>query len=351
MAKTFIAECKEGQAVTSFFLVRAKAIRRRRNGEPFLSLTLGDRTGELPAVMWEGFDEAAAGIHDGDIVKVQAAVGVYQGERQLQLQRLRPASEEDEVSLEDFLPRSPRDPAVALDALQAATRRLADPQLRALLDDLWADAEFVRAFCDAPAAKGLHHAYLGGLVEHTASVVALCEVMATHYEGVDRDLLVASAILHDVGKLRELQWGGAFEYTDAGRLLGHIVQGVLFLEERLRKFPDFPPSRRDQLLHNILSHHGELEWGSPKRPKTLEAMILHHVENLDGKVNQFQAFGREHRDPERPGWTTYIRVLDRYLYAGPEAGAAEAAPPPPGAAAGGGAPERGRHEGAGAGEE
>ncbi len=349
MAKTFIAECREGQAVTSFFLVRSKEIRRRRNGEPFLSLTLGDRTGELPAVMWEGFEEAAAAIHDGDIVKVQAAVGAFQGERQLQLQRLRLASEEDGVALEDFLPRSPRDPHVALNALQAAGRRLADPHLKALLEDLWADAEFVCAFTEAPAAKGLHHAYLGGLVEHTASVVALCEVMAGHYEGVDRDLLVAGAILHDVGKLRELQWRGAFEYTDAGRLLGHIAQGVLFVEERLRKFPDFPPFRREQLLHNMLSHHGELEWGSPKRPKTLEAVILHHVENLDGKVNQFQAFGREHRDPERPGWTTYIRVLDRYLYVGPDAGGAET-PSPSGPAEGGGSREGSPGEGAGVGE-
>ena len=338
MAKTFIAECREGQAVTSFFLVRAKEIRRRRNGEPFLSLSLGDRTGELPAVMWEGFQEAAASLHDGDVVKVQATVGSYQGERQLQVQRIRLASEEDGVTLEDFLPRSPRDPALALDVLQAASRRMVDPHLRALLEDLWADAEFVRAFSDAPAAKGLHHAYLGGLVEHTASVVALCEVMATHYEGVDRDLLVGSAILHDVGKLRELQWRGTFEYTDAGRLLGHITQGVLFVEERLRKFPDFPPPRRDQLLHNILSHHGELEWGSPKRPKTLEAVILHHVENLDGKVNQFQAFGREHRDPERPGWTTYIRLLDRYLYVGPSPGEPGPAPPPPGPGEGDGEP-------------
>lgn len=322
MPKTFIAECREGESVTSFFLVRAKEIRRRRNGEPYLSLVLGDRTGELPAVMWENFAEGAAAIHDGDIVKVQAAVGAYQGERQLQLQRLRLATDDDGIALDDFLPRSPRDPALALEALLAATRGLADPHLRALLEDLWADAAFVRAFREAPAAKGLHHAYLGGLVEHTASVVTLCEAIAGHYEGVDRDMLVASAILHDVGKLQELQWRRTFDYTDAGRLLGHIVQGVLFVQGRLERFPDFPPARRDQLLHNILSHHGELEWGSPKRPKTLEGVILHHVENLDGKVNQFQLFGREQRDPERPEWTTFIRALDRYLYVGPAPGAA-----------------------------
>jgi len=339
MPKIFIADCREGQTVTAFFLVRGKEIRRRRNGDPFLSLTLGDRTGELPAVMWEGFDDAAAAIHEGDVVKVQATVGAYQGERQLQLQRLRPAAPEDGVAAEDFLPRSPRDPAEALTALAAATHGLADAHLKGLLEDLWADEAFVRAFTEAPAAKGLHHAYLGGLVEHTASVVALCEIIASHYPGVDRDLLLASAVLHDVGKLHELQWGGAFEYTDAGRLLGHIVQGVLFVEERLRKFPDFPPARRDQLLHNILSHHGELEWGSPKRPKTLEGVILHHVENLDGKVNQFQAFAREHRDPERPAWTTFIRTLDRYLYLGPPPGGAQD-PPPAGDASAGGQGER-----------
>jgi len=332
MAKTFIADCKEGQAVTDFFLVRAREIRRRRNGEPFLSLVLGDRTGELPAVMWEGFEGAAAALREGDIVKVQAAVGTFQGEPQLQVQRIRAAAAEDGVDLEDFLPRSPRDPAEAVGALTAATGRLADPHLRALLEDLWADAAFVRAFGDAPAARTLHHAYLGGLAEHTASVVALCETIAGHYPGVDRDLLVASAILHDVGKLQELQWHGAFEYTDGGRLLGHIVQGALFVEERLKKYPDFPPTRRDQLLHIILCHHGELEWGSPVTPKTLEGLILHHVENLDGKVNQFRAFAREHRDPGRPAWTTYIRALERHLYLGPAEAEGGAGPAPPPAA-------------------
>lgn len=329
MARTFIADCKEGQAVTAFFLVRAREIRRRRSGEPFLSLVLGDRTGELPAVMWEGFEGVAAALREGDIVKVQAAVGTFQGERQLQLQRIRPATAEDGVELEDFLPRSPRDPAETVGALVAATGRLADPHLRALLEDLWADPAFLQAFSEAPAARTLHHAYLGGLAEHTASVVALCEMIADHYPGVDRDLLVVSAILHDVGKLQELRWGGALEYTDGGRLLGHIVQGALLVEERLKKFPDFPALRRDQLLHSILSHHGELEWGSPVTPKTLEGLILHHVENLDGKVNQFQGFAREHRDPGRPAWTTYIRALERHLYLGPGAGERVADPAPP----------------------
>jgi 3'-5' exoribonuclease len=329
MGKTFIADCKEGQGLTDFFLVRSRELRRRRNGEPFLSLVLGDRTGELPAVMWEGFEEVAATLHEGDLVKIQAAVGTFQGGRQLQLQRIRLATAEDGVNPEDFLPRSPRDPAESLDALVAATRGLADPYLRAMLDDLWADAAFVQAFLEAPAAKALHHAYLGGLAEHTASVVALCGRIAEHYPGVDRDLLVASAILHDVGKLQELRWRGTFQYTDAGRLLGHILQGVLFVEERLRKFPEFPPARRDQLLHNILAHHGELEWGSPVTPKTLEGLILHHVENLDGKVNQFYAFAREHPDPDRPGWTTYIRALERHLYVGGAAGAEAAAPATP----------------------
>ncbi|MGH7382998.1 MAG: HD domain-containing protein, partial [Candidatus Methylomirabilales bacterium] len=180
---------------------------------------------------------------------------------------------------------------------------------------------FREAFAAAPAAKELHHAYLGGLLEHTVSVVRLCETIAAHYGGVvDRELLIASAILHDVGKIRELTWERGFDYSDAGRLLGHITQGVLFVDEQIEQIPDFPPGLRLELLHNILSHHGEYVWGSPRRPKTVEAMILHAVENLDGKINLFMKLVRYHPDPYREGWTVFHRSFERPLFFGePEA--------------------------------
>jgi 3'-5' exoribonuclease len=317
MGKRFVAELSEGEAVTSFFLIRQLQLRQRRTGEPYLTLTLADRTGEVAAVLWEA--AAASDVAAGDFVKAQGLLGSYHDEPQLILQRLRKAAP-DEIALEDYLPRSERDPGELWTALREAMDSLREPALHRLFTDLCADSVFVEAFGEAPAATHIHHAVLGGLLEHTASVVGLCRLLAEYYPVLDRDLLLAAAFLHDVGKIRELSWEPDFDYTDAGRLLGHITLGALFVEERIRGVPDFPAALATRLLHCILSHHGELAWGSPKRPKTLEAFALHTAENLDGKINALVAFGRQHPDPRRPGWTQYNRSLDRYLYLGrPEA--------------------------------
>ena len=325
MGKVFVADLVEGEAVTSFFLAKQIQVRQRRSGEPYLSLVLGDRTGEVAAVMWEGVEEASKELTEGDIVKVQGVLGSYQRERQLTITRLRKAAPE-EIVLEDYLPRSAQDPAVLLARLREAVDGMREPHLTRLLRDLLADEAFAAAFSAAPAAKSIHHAVLGGLLEHTVSVVGLCRLLADYYPVADRDLLLAAAMLHDVGKVRELTWDRVFDYTDAGRLLGHITLGALLVEERIRTIPDFPEDVAQRLLHCILSHHGELEWGSPRRPKTLEALVLHYAEDLDGKVNSFLSFAQSHPDPQRPGWTQFNKALDRYLYFG----RAEAAEPPQG---------------------
>ena len=313
MAKIFITELLDGQPATSFFLARQIQIRQRRSGEPFLTLILADRTGELPAVMWDGVDDAVRALTDGDIVKAQAVLGAYNGAPQLTLSRLRKATE-DEIAPEDYLPRSDRDPAALLAALEAAVESIRQPHLRRLLQDLLTDPATRTALTSAPAAKAIHHAVLGGLLEHTVSVVGLCRLLADYYPPVNRDLLIAGAILHDLGKIQELCWDRVFDYTDAGRLLGHITLGVLLVEERIRAIPGFPADLANSLLHCILSHHGELEWGSPKRPKTLEAIVLHYAENLDGKINSFLSFSTRYPDPQHPGWTQFNKALDRYLY-------------------------------------
>jgi 3'-5' exoribonuclease len=324
MEKRFVAELTEGEAVTSFFLVRQLQLRQRRTGEPYLTLVLADRTGEVAAVLWEA---AAAGeVAAGDFVKAQGLLGSYHDEPQLMLQRLRKAAA-DEILLEDYLPRSERDPGELWATLRAAVDSLREPALRRLLEELCADSAFVQAFGAAPAATHIHHAVLGGLLEHTASVVGFCRLLADYYPALDRDLLLTAALLHDVGKIRELSWEPDFDYTDAGRLLGHITLGTLFVEERIRSVPDFPAELATRLLHCILSHHGELAWGSPKRPKTLEAFALHTAENLDGKINALLAFGRQHPDSRRPGWTQYNRSLDRYLYLGRPETTPDAGPP------------------------
>ncbi len=315
MGKVFVSDLVEGEPVTSFFLAKQVQVRQRRTGEPYLTLVLADRTGEVSAVMWDGVEEASTELAEGVVVKVQGLLGTYQRERQITLTRLRKATPQ-EITLEEYLPRSAQDPAALLTRLREAVDGMREPYLKRLLGDLLADETFVAAFASAPAAKAIHHAVLGGLLEHTVSVVGLCRLLADYYPAVDRDVLVAAAILHDVGKVRELHWDRVFDYTDAGRLLGHITLGALLVEERIHAIPAFPDPLAQRLLHCILSHHGELEWGSPKRPKTLEALVLHYAEDLDGKVNSFLGFSQSHPDPQHPGWTQFNRALDRYLYFG-----------------------------------
>lgn len=325
MAKIFIVELLEGQPVTSYFLAKQIQVRQRRSGEPYVTMVLADRTGEVPAVMWEGVDDPATSLKDGDIVKVQAMLGSYHGAPQLTLNRVRRAAP-DEVSLDDYLPRTESDPSALLRALDAMVEAIQEPHLKRLLQELFADPTMRASFSAAPAAKAIHHAVLGGLLEHTVSVVGLCRLLADYYPAVNRDVLLAAAILHDLGKVQELAWDRTFDYTDAGRLLGHITLGAFMVEERIRAIPEFPAELANSLLHCILSHHGELEWGSPKRPKTLEAIVLHYAENLDGKVNSFLNFAKQNPDPQHPGWTQFNKALDRYLYFGhlSEAGAAAA---------------------------
>src|SRR5512137_1259616 len=315
MAKAFIAELVDAQPVTSYFLAKQIQVRQRRSGEPYLTLVLADRTGEVPAVMWEGVDESVRSLADGDIVKVQALLGSYHGEPQLTVTRARKANP-DEVSLDDYLPRTEGDPATMLAALDGAMEAIDEPHLKRLLCELFADPATRAAVTAAPAAKAIHHAVLGGLLEHTVSVVGLCRLLADYYPAVNRDLLLTAAILHDLGKIKELTWDRVFDYTDRGRLLGHITLGALMVEERIRTIADFPAALATSLLHCILSHHGELEWGSPKRPKTLEAIVLHYAENLDGKVNAFLGFAKRYPDPQHPGWTQFNKAMDRYLYVG-----------------------------------
>jgi 3'-5' exoribonuclease len=192
-----------------------------------------------------------------------------------------------------------------------------DPDLSRLLTTIFPDppdTEEARRFRQAPAGKSMHHDYIGGLLEHTVSVAAICRFLSGHYEEVDGDMLIAGALLHDIGKVRELSYEGAFDYTDEGRLLGHLTMGAEWVSGECARIEGFSPHKAILLKHMILSHHGELEYGSPKRPKTLEAILLHFVENMDSKANAFlEAMGNLR---EGAVWTDYQRMFERYLYAG-----------------------------------
>ena len=314
MERLFVRDLKVGDTITQLFLVKGKYQRQKKTGDPFLAFLLGDRTGEIPGNLWEDFGEAERTIEPGDFVRVRAFVTSYQGSPQLNIQRMQRLNPE-EVEAEEFLPSTPKDVEEMMGYLWRTANSLEDSNLRDLVKSFLEDETFGAAFKRSPAAKGLHHVYLGGLLEHTASVVRICEAILTQYEGINRDLLLAGAILHDVGKIQELGFEkGVLDYTDRGRLLGHIVIGSEMVGERIRSLPGFPPRLELELLHILISHHGEHAWGSPKRPKTIEALLVHYVEDLDAKVAGFQDFMRHSKDPLRPHWTSYHKVFERYLY-------------------------------------
>ncbi len=312
----FAADLHPGDRITAFFLVHYKQLepfRDRTKGE-FLTLMLGDRTGQILARVWEGAPELAATFEEGDILKVAGDVEEYLGRTQIIVQKLRPAAD-NEYDLADFLPATEKNVDELLAVVQAAVEAIQNPHLAALVRRFYDDPDFRAKLAQAPAARRVHHAYLGGLVEHLADVLALCDTVLGLYPEINADLLRAGALLHDVGKLREYSWDRDIDYTDEGRLIGHIVLSDEMAARAIDQLPDFPDELRLRLRHMLVSHHGRYEWGSPRRPMTLEALALHHVENLSAQLNRFKSLLAARREPGQ-AWTAYNRLLDRQLYAG-----------------------------------
>lgn len=311
MKKDYVCQIRENDLVEGAFLVREKALHTSKGGNRYLRLKLSDRTGEIEARVWEAAEERGQLFDKGDLVAIKAEAVSYQGKLQLNIFELRPCSR-GEVDLQDFIPPARRPPREMLEELKALARGIEDPFLRRLVWSFLRDEAFVEEFIRVPASKGLHHARHGGLLEHTLSVARLVETLRGHYPGVDWDLLLAGAILHDVGKVRELSHDLLFDYTSEGRLLGHVVMGAEMVSQRIASIEGFPPKRAMLIKHLILSHHGRHEWGSPKRPKTVEAILLHHLDDLDAKVEGvLDALERS----EGP-WTDYQRAFERPFYRG-----------------------------------
>ncbi len=334
--RVFIKDLREGSRVLEHFLVRRKEVLTTSAGAPYLSLLLVDKTGAVDGKLWDDVEQYAPLLQEGDYVKVDAFVETYRGKLQLNIKRLR-SSEREEVTPADFLPVSERSQEEMLKELGGWVGSIGDPHLVTLLNLFLEDEDFVERFSSCPGAMAVHHAYLGGLLEHTLSVTRLCEYLAGHYSGTNRDLLVAMAILHDMGKTRELSWEPTFGYTDEGGLVGHIVLGLAMVKEKIREIPDFPAELALLVEHMLISHQGELIYGGPKVPQTLEAAILFYADNLDAKVQQVQAALAEVEGEF--GWTPYHRRLERYLYKQgyssppPQAAEADDAAQPPAAGA------------------
>jgi 3'-5' exoribonuclease len=304
----------EGQTVTDFFAVAQKQFSRKRDGAPYLSLRLTDRTGHWEARMWDNFEPCADTFETGDIIKAQVEVSGWNGRPQLAIKRLRKAMD-GEYELADFQPHT----TLSIDELWARLNgfvdSFSDPFLRQLVRSFLDDPELTSLLRSAPAAKYLHHAWIGGLLEHIVSLLGLCDRVLPHYPDVHRDLVMAGAILHDIGKLEELRWSLNFDYTLEGQLLGHITLGIAMIERKTAAIPDFPPRLKLLLEHIVLSHHGKYEFGSPKLPMTPEAILFHYLDDLDAKMfavrTELDRTAQNGRGPDE--MTDWVRALERPL--------------------------------------
>lgn len=303
--------------ITGLYLVKEKSLGTTRKGEPFLSLILGDRTGEIEAKVWDQAESLGALFQGGDVIEVEGDTGSYRDRLQLRINRLNVPRERFDRSL--FVESSPYPQSEMMVGLRDSLKSVRDRHLTSLIDRVFADKPLMDAFKEAPAAKNMHHNYLGGLLEHTLSVCRMARAVAEHYSYLNRDLLLTGAFLHDIGKIRELSYDLQIDYTDEGRLVGHVVLGIAILDKKIGELRQFPQDLALRLRHLILSHHGQFEFGSPKRPKFLEGFALHLVDDLDAKMNGLHRF--MDRDRKEGAWTEFNRMFERYFLKG-EAGLA-----------------------------
>jgi len=313
-----IREFEPGQTITGFFAVRKKELRTKKDGDPYLFLELGDKTGRIPATVWETPEKVDQKIKVGSIVKIQGKIVAYQDHLQITVDKARPAAPSDGISPEDLLPACSREASELWKETDALIASIRETPLKRLLEKVFGNKTFRKRFEHAPGGKLWHHAYLGGLLEHTLGVAQLCDRAAQQDRELHRDLLIAAALLHDIGKIESYGTDGFIDYTDVGRLWGHIVigaQNVRTLIEQMDQKEPFPEEIKKQLIHLLLSHQGALEHGSPVVPMTPEALVLYYMDELDSKLNAFKHVRERDRDSER-GWSRYVPVMERFFYFG-----------------------------------
>lgn len=305
---TWIKDIKEDNHVHGRYLVKVKKTGQTKNGDPFISITLSDRTGDVESRVWENALELASLFNEGDVLEVEGHATSYKNRIQLVLSNLKLANEENP---EIFLESAPGDIDEMMGSLRKIIAKIKDSHLKTLSNRFLSDRNYMELFKRAPASKNFHHNYIGGLLEHTLSVCQMSLRVTEQYPNLDKDLMITGAFLHDIGKVREFRYDTWIEYSDEGRLLGHLVQGTEMIDEKLAGIKNFPHEIVLRLKHIILSHHGEYEFGSPKRPKFLEAFVLHLIDDLDAKINGLRRFME--KDMKEGAWTDFNRMFERYF--------------------------------------
>jgi 3'-5' exoribonuclease len=313
MKNCFVSDLGEGSRIDDVFLVNSKSLAESRNGSMYIRLQLSDRSGVIDAFKWDASEDIYERLSSDEFVQVRGAVRSYNGKLQIDVDTFRSCS--CKVDPADFLPRCERDIDEMLAEMREVMGSVRHPQLKAILDYFFKNQEFLTKFATAPAALKIHHAYIGGLLEHSLCVSQMCQDVAARYKELDHDILITGALIHDIGKVEEFSWDAAIKYSDSGHFLGHIVAGTMMLDKAINAIPGFDPMLKLIMEHMVVSHHGQKEWGSPKRPKSLESIVLHFVEDMDAKINTVkQALGKTAKDSGH--WTERNWVFDRPLFRG-----------------------------------
>ena len=306
----YIEDFKEDESIIGHYLCKQRQSLKSRSGKTYLSLKLQDKTGLIDAKVWE-LSNDIQNFEENDFIKIDAVVVTYQNELQLRVNKLR-RSMEGEFDKMNYIPTTDKDVDKLFVQLMDYIKALSNPYVKQLLENIFVnDSEINSLFKNHSAAKTMHHGYMGGLIEHTLSVVSICDFMSNKYKYVNRDILLAAAMLHDIGKVYELSEFPNNDYTDEGQLIGHIVIGAELITREASKIPNFPVRLKNLLKHCILSHHGEYEFGSPKRPKVIEAFILHCADNMDAKVQMFDEMIE--KDNTQGNWMGYNKMLARFV--------------------------------------
>ena len=310
----FVEDIRAGEAIKSTFLVTEKNTAFTQKGAPYINLRLRDRTGDIDGKIWDNAAVLEKLFKRGEVVYITGRAVSYRNALQITVSEVTKV-DSAVIHPEDYAPVSRENIDGMFEAFAGYVDTIEDPWLKALLEAFFADDSFVSRFKKAPAAKGFHHAYIGGLLEHTLSTVRLLDMVARHYPMIRRDLLITGGILHDIGKIAEFNYDGMIDYSTEGRLVGHIVMSVEMLDTKIAAIENFPLALAMELKHILVSHHGETEFGSPKRPKTVEALVIHMMDDLDAKINAFHEFieGSAEADSD---WTAFHRFFERFIYKG-----------------------------------
>jgi len=309
--RVWIRDLRPGDDLQESFVIKSRDLRQRRGGGQYLAAVIGDRTGEVTALAWERVDRLAEVCEPGEVVRIGGQIQKYQGRTQVIIRRAEKLPSE-EIDLRNYVRSAATDAKVLWSTFQDIISEVEEPRLKQLLYRVFSDPEVERGFRSAPAAKTMHHAYRSGLLEHTVSAMQAARPLASHYK-LNEDLVLAGVALHDLGKVWELCIGNTIEYTDDGRLLGHLSLEVLHVDRIISEIDGFPSELRKHLLHILLSHHGEYAYGSPRRPKTPEAMLVHLVDNMDSRMaGMFEAINADGDSDE--AWSSLSKMLERNIY-------------------------------------